>query len=335
MNRERAMFGRILVACVIAAGCGGDDDQGADAAGTDRTETERPTPDTSGRIVFQRLQPGEDEPTTFTVNPDGSDVEQVFANPTGGARWSPDRTELAIFCCDDGMAAHFLDVETGDLRTLEQPDPALEAFCGMAWSPDGERLACEVFGIDDPSRNGIYSIRTSDGGDFTRITSIPGGTDIAGDYSPDGTRLVFMRFEDPEQPPVGLFVTNVDGSGLRQLTPPDMVLDESGNAGSWSPVGDNILFVARTAQDDRKTIWIVNADGGTPVQLPITPACGGPLSDPSTFGCYSPSWSPDGDKIVFVRSDGSTESIYIVNADGSGLVQVTDGEDDQPDWASG
>jgi Tol biopolymer transport system component len=45
-------------------------------------------------------------------------------------------------------------------------------------------------------------------------------------------------------------------------------------------------------------------------------------------------WSPDGERIVFTRAEpfGSTESIWIVNADGTGLVQVTDGEDDNPDW---
>jgi len=75
----------------------------------------------------------------------------------------------------------------------------------------------------------------------------------------------------------------------------------------------------------------VNADSGEPEQLPITPTCGG-LVQPGEFGCYSPSWSPDGAQIVFTRSDGSGESIYIVDADGSGLVQLTDGEDDQPDW---
>ena len=78
---------------------------------------------------------------------------------------------------------------------LPPPDPDIETFCGGAWSPDGERLACEAYGVDDRGRNGIYSIRVSDGGGLTRITSNPGGEDIPGDYSPDGTRLVFFRVE--------------------------------------------------------------------------------------------------------------------------------------------
>lgn len=294
-----------------------------------------------GPIVFKRLAPEkeEGEEDIYTVNPDGSDVRLLFAGPAQGPLWSPDGSEVSLFCCDDGMAAHFVNVATGELRTLPQPDPvALEAFCGAAWSPDGERLTCETFGVDDPSLNGVYSIRVADGGDFTRITSNPGGNDLAGDYSPDGSQLVFVRFVEEGAPPIGMFVINVDGSGLRQITPPDMILDEDGFAGQWSPDGNSILVVGIT-DADRKAIFVVNAAGGDPVPLPITPECGGSRDEPGTFGCYSPTWSPDGTKIMFVRSktlseSTYSESIYMVNADGSGLVQVTDGQDDQPHWGT-
>ncbi len=118
-------------------------------------------------------------------------------------------------------------------------------------------------------------------------------------------------------------------TGVTQLTPPDMIVE--GDAGRWSPTGDKILFVARTAEDEHQAIWIVSADGGDPQQLPI-PTCGGPV-EPGNLSCYSPSWSPDGEQIAFVRSDGITGDIYVVNADGSGLVQLTyGGVDSQPDW---
>ena len=71
-----------------------------------------------------------------------------------------------------------------------------------------------------------------------------------------------------------------------------MILDDSGFGGRWSPDGSRILFVGRTAEDHHKAIWIVDADGADPEQLPITPACGGPNADPHAYGCYSPSWSP-------------------------------------------
>jgi Tol biopolymer transport system component len=69
----------------------------------------------------------------------------------------------------------------------------------------------------------------------------------------------------------------------------------------------------------------------------MTPACGGSFSDESSAGCYSPEWSPDGSMIVFTRSswDGATENIYIVNRNGTGLLQVTDGNaDDNADWGT-
>jgi Tol biopolymer transport system component len=121
--------------------------------------------------------------------------------------------------------------------------------------------------------------------------------------------------------PVGIFVINVDGSGLRRLTPKKLILDESGFAGSWSP-SDEILIVAHEGAGGPKRIWIVNADGGAPRPLPITLAC--------EFGCYSPSWSPDGTSIVFAGSNGPGETIYIARADGTDPIQLSEG--DNPDW---
>lgn len=88
-----------------------------------------------------------------------------------------------------------------------------------AASPSNGRIVFERY---DPSSDGpvthtvnpdgINSIRVSDGGRLTRNTSNPGGEDIPGDYSPDGTRLVFFRVDSNDD--AGLFVTDVDGTGL-------------------------------------------------------------------------------------------------------------------------
>lgn len=298
-------------------------------------------PEPDGRIVFARADPsagvraGDADTYTYTVNADGSDEQPLFSEgPSAGPRWSPGGDEIQVFCCNDGMAAHIVDPETGVIRTsLPPPDPTLETFCGGAWSPDGERLACGGFGVDDPSRNGIYTIRVSDGGGVSRITTAPPeGYDEPGDYSPEGDQLVFARVTEEEE--VGIFVTDLHGNDVRRISPRGVVVADT-TAGRWAPSDDRILFVAHEAEDHHKAIWVVNADGSNPHRLPIAPGCGGPLSDPESFGCYSPSWSPDGQWIVFVRSapDGSEENLWIVNADGSGLVQLTDGGfDDQPDW---
>ena len=114
------------------------------------------------------------------------------------------------------------------------------------------------------------------------------------------------------------------GPGLRRLTPKNMVLDESAFAGSWSP-SDDILVVAHEGAGGPKRIRIVNAAGGAPRPLPMTLTC--------ESGCYSPSWSPDGTSFVFVRSNGSSERIYVASADGTDPIQLSAG--DNPDWEPG
>ena len=88
------------------------------------------------------------------------------------------------------------------------------------------------------------------------------------------------------------------------------------------------------------SLWVVhpNGSGLHEIELQGVPPCGGLLSTPGTRGCIHPRWSPDGTKIVFdvatQGGGGEVESIYIANADGSGVTQVTRGgwEDDAPDW---
>src|ERR1043166_549133 len=102
------------------------------------------SPGANGRIVFARFDPAVSDTFTYTVNPDGSHVQQLFsARPSNTPHWSPDGSEVAIFCCDDGMAAHFVNPDTGSFREVAPPDPTLETHCGFSLSPDGQRLPCE------------------------------------------------------------------------------------------------------------------------------------------------------------------------------------------------
>jgi Tol biopolymer transport system component len=288
-------------------------------------------PGPNGRIAFTQFEPAMSGTVTYTVNPDGSHVQPLFARGSEFPHWSPDGTQVSILCCDDGMAAHIVNPDSGSFRELAPPDPTLETHCAQ-WSPDAERLACESFGVTDPARNGIYSIRSSDGGGLTRITSNHGRDDIPGDYSPDGKRLVFLRAD--KDGPLGIFVAKLTGGEVRQITPPRMILDDL-FGGSWSPSGNKILFVARSAPGRAPAIWVVHANGRGLHQLRIKRPCGGRFSNPRSAACFDPGWSPDGRKIVFTRvtAKGKRANIYTVNADGSGLFRVTHtGRDAQPDW---
>jgi hypothetical protein len=207
------------------------------------------------------------------------------------------------------------------------------------WSPDGTRLACDGFNATDPTAAGVHTIRSSDGGGFEQVTSIPGGDDFPCSYSPNGSRILFIRttFLDGSS---ALFVVNVNGTGLKQITSATTLLNGD-DCGDWSPQGNEIVFSASASADVRRSLWVVHADGsGGLHQIPIA-GCGGSRSDPNSVSCRQPAWSPDGEKIVFDVNNSANHlhNIYTVNADGTGLFQVTHGTsivagegDGSPDW---
>jgi WD40-like Beta Propeller Repeat len=276
---------------------------------------------TNGKIVLNsdNLVTGQEQ--VYTVDPDGSDM-QLLANHAEAGQWSPNGTSVLV---NGGI----LNFDTGGFTDLSlgMLYPDLFLGCGV-WSPDATRLACEGDVDADPSLNGVYTVRSSDGGDLQRVISNPFDFGCPGDYSPNGKRLVVAHGT--------LAVVKLDGSGLRQITPPGVSF--GCGDGSWSPQGNEILFSANVPQTDRRTIWVVHPDGSGLRQIPID-SCGGPFSDPESIGCFSPSWSPDGTKIVFVRFDPSAgqSDIYTVNAHGTGLFQVTNTptiDEGKPDWGT-
>jgi dipeptidyl aminopeptidase/acylaminoacyl peptidase len=309
-----------------------------------RAEQPAVPPTTNGRIAFVRFDPTYGEPVAFTMDPDGSDAMPISLTGAWGhsewPHWSPGGTSVTVFCCDDDPgAAHIVNPDTGEYRALPLVDPqGLEEHCEFAWSPDGRLLACGNYGLTNPRETGLWILRSSDGGGLTQLTSNPGGADEPGDFSPDGKRLVFLhsigRVNDSTDKVSGLFVIGVDGSGLRRITPKGMNLDVFN--GSWSATGNQILFVASADAGHHRAIWEVNDDGSGLRQLPIA-GCGGAVSDPKSIECSYPGWSPDGTRIVFTRATegGKRSDIATVNADGSGLVQITHtGDADEADWGT-
>jgi Tol biopolymer transport system component len=75
-------------------------------------------------------------------------------------------------------------------------------------------------------------------------------------------------------------------------------------------------------------LFAMNVDG-TEVQQ---------LTDPSAFpaGVEAPEWSPDGSRIAFdSEADDGHLHIFVINADGTGLTQITSGDGDEiaPNWS--
>jgi TolB protein len=259
-----------------------------------------------GRLVYTQFA-GE-EGSFFTANPNGTGITPLLPTGTGESpRWSPDGRHISVVgSSPQGLVfVGLVDPDGSDFVQFDSPDPTLELGC-FVWSRDSLRLACEGFDGSDVGRNGVYTVRASDGGDLVRVTTSPnGGHDIPTDYSPDGRQIVFTRQKLPDEADTTLMVVDVDGSGARAIS------DRRLSGGRWSRDGETLLL------DNRESLLLVPIDGGEIRTVEIA-------SDGNLTPAFSPSWSPDGEWIVFSARASKSVDLYIVRADGTNLHQVTD-----------
>ena len=108
-------------------------------------------------------------------------------------------------------------------------DANLRALGPLSWSPDGRRLAAVATVASDQSEIVVVD---ADGRN-ARIASVNSQiilTEV--DWSPDGSRIVYGMSTRPNATAVELFVTDVDGSRVQQLT----------QGFAFGPVGGAIRF---------------------------------------------------------------------------------------------
>jgi len=106
-----------------------------------------------------------------------------------------------------------------------------------------------------------------------------------------------------------LFMMNPDGSGMEQITQTSMGEIEP----AISPGGSRIAYVKGSQ------IFVMDADGSNDIQLTDTYKNGGN----GLHDSYHISWSPDGNKLLFISNRDDNEEIYIMNKDGSNPVNLT------------
>jgi hypothetical protein len=256
----------------------------------------------------------------FTIRPDGSDERKLFDDHCC-PDWSPDGRLITPALTDTGLFTFAtFDADGSNYAVMPNEDATLHLACDV-WSPEGARVLCGGWDDSQPERNGVYTRRASDGGDVQLVTLVPDGARVAGgDYSPDGTQIVFLRNSAPDPEKNALFVVNTDGSGVEQIT--DWGMAGCCNA-SWSPDGKTILF------DARDRLYLVQPDGSDLYEIPL-PVEGG-------YSAYEPAWSPDGTHLVFsLYQFSGWDDLYIVRPDGSDLVQLTNDmeQEGQPEWGS-
>jgi Tol biopolymer transport system component len=172
-------------------------------------------------IAFERVVPGAEERDLYAVRADGGEP-RLLRSPGEYPHWSPDGSVLAFNAClnppDCTTAVALLDRLTGEVHGHSMPDPELFTACTI-WAPSGKRLACEGESEAAPRRNGVYTMRASDGKGWTRMTSNRGGTDTPLAYSPDGRQLLLARTRSAGSAYQALFVTQISRGRPHRITP--------------------------------------------------------------------------------------------------------------------
>jgi len=278
------------------------------------------SPGKDGRIVYM-VKDGTGHWQIWVANPDLSSAKKLTHGryDSGWAVWSPDGKSLAFDSNrtdqtpDDSRHVNDVFVMKPDGSSVRKLTDSKGVSGDAAWSPNGSSIA---FDADRGNRRGLSAIYVMDakGRKLRKVTNPrPPLSDYKPRFSPDGTRLVFARARGTaDHAPAALFTVRLDGRGLHRLTSYALRVDDS----DWSPDGRRIVVEAYPNPNAYGDIYVVDATGGTPVDLTRNPA--------GQSGSADPTWSPDGHTILFLDN-------RVVNGIGrTGLATIKpDGSDRQ------
>ena len=197
-----------------------------------------------------------------------------------------------------------MDSDGANLRYLTEGEATVVT---PRFSPDGRRLAYVSY-AGRRARVWVLDIATGQ-----KRLLVPGlALTSAPRFSPDGSRIAYALSANGN---TDIWVASADGAGTPQRLTSAPGID---TAPSFSPDGRRIVF--ESDRSGAQQLYLMEADGSNQRRISF----GGPSG--------SPSWSPRGDRIAFVRVGAFR--VGVMNAGGGGEQLLTDGwQDESPSWA--
>ncbi len=236
--------------------------------------------------------------------------ENVPSGQIAFVKWAGKNGELQRDICT-------ITLETEDEKCITNTSNKDEL--GPIWSPDGQILAYQVADLplgEGKTETHLYDLEKG------QVTVLPTAWFI-NSWSPDGKRFVTTDFID--QRGFGeIALVHLADYQVERLTD-NKVADLQP---SWSPDGNSIAYLSGFPDSDLK---VMSADGSGQKQLTTALEVNYEVK---------PVWSPDSQKIAFVVNgefigQNQTSEIYVVNADGTHLRQLTKtgGANLNPQWS--
>lgn len=161
-------------------------------------------------------------------------------------------------------------------------------------------FVCQIFKVQASNQ---ICILNADGTGFRRLTTDNKRQHYYPSISPDGTSVIYAAFLEPNI--YEIYETDIASGAVTQRT------NKLGNINGpeISPDGTKIAFKLSTSNSNQ--IWLMDRDGKNP--LPIPNASG-----------WDPTWSPDGNFILFASDMQGAIQLYRIRLDGSELQKVSD-----------
>jgi hypothetical protein len=232
---------------------------------------------------------------------------------------NPNRTSVSdseqSFICTMDEDGNNLTKISGNLPDVSSP----------VFSPDKQKIAYTIRRKDYFMK--IY-VMNKDNSDIKMLSDDNSLTsDYFPSWSPDGSKIAYESGLDDFTTTSHIFIMDADGSNKIELG--------NGYRPSWSPDGNKIVY--KNFVNSNGQIFVMNKDGTGKKQLTFTTGFydtekirkenpGQYIIDPaSTIYFYNefPSWSPDGAKIAFKSFRDYVSGIFLMNSDGSNVINLT------------
>jgi TolB protein len=219
---------------------------------------------------------------------------------------SPDGAVFAFQRREPGASAATLMVANADGSNVRSFEGRPEDVVGMAWSPDGDRLAVSA-GIGGV--HGLW-ILPLDGGNSLVLSEQP-LDDIAlirePHWRPNGEELLFRGETLDLMTLEGLYVVGADGGGLRAIVEPTV---DGPAEPAVSPDGTKIAYAL--GKEGQARLHVIEIDTGNDAVIALDASA----SD------QRPTWSPDGRSLAFERYRGETYRLAVAPVAGGPAIEL-------------
>ena len=207
------------------------------------------------RILFCSDHKGKHD--IHVMNADGTDAQPLFIEPRYRVEptWSPDGKWIVYVASAKpiGRSIHIAPTN----GQPGQPIVQVGTHGGQPdWSPDGTKIA---FVAASQGTRKIYILNLEA---HTQRQLLPDKNPWMQHpaWSPDSERIAFAW--SPEKSGTGIFIVNRDGTGLEQITEPDVLRILSI---TWAPSGDELLYGKITG--DSAQLFKINLNDRRPQQI--------------------------------------------------------------------